>query len=569
VPDLIFATKGQAAVLRAQDDMKRRAQELAAEFKKDAQEADKTRAAILRIYESTKTPQEQLKQRMEVLRKAIRDGTAPPEAITALERLKAKQHETYSAARSEISKSNLSLKELDATQKKTFDTSIVSKWGGAVGGAVSAAIIASFKTIKDEQRKLADDSKAAIAGEGQLAQFANSPAEMRALLAESRMQYASGVGGSRDEAAAVTLAMLNAELGYSDRLSFGRFQSSGLTPNAGNLGRAAATMQANLGGNPIDYVNRAFRIEAAPGSAEQLMIAAAGGAQGAVTLGIGPDELYGATAALSKAKGAESEAGTRIVALLKSLDVAGGYGGKGLANSLADVQSRIAKGEDVRDILGGRQEAVDAFRYLVGHGKGLFALSTAQSSEGFATQAAIRKLGYAESSDPALRAARLAIQTKRAREIATLDEGTMANLVESQNNETLKWIDSLPYGLRQAARLGYQARSEGFNIPLVTQLTGVSVPAYDTMLPNDVLAWSRSQPWVPELEGAGPGWEGSGTPAQREQRGIIQSIVDQKRLAEESKRINEQQREFLGQIARGIGEMLARSTEGGLLIGSE
>lgn len=545
MPDLVFATKGQAAVLLAQEQMKKKADELNAEFKKTAKDAEAAKNAILKIYESTKTPQEQMKQRMEVLRKAIKDGTAPPEAITALERLKAKYQETFGTAQKEITKSNMSLKELDATQKKTFDSSAVTKWGAALGGAVSAAIVASFKTIKDEQKKLADDAKASVIGEGSLAQLADTPEQFQSLLGESRGMYAAGVGRNRNEASDTLFSLINAGVtDRGDRAFFGRMRSAGLVGDAGGFAKAAATIQSTLGGNMQDIVNSGFGAGAfSPGSVEQLLIGASRGGTGAAALGIGRNELIGSTAALAKATGSEMEAGTLIASLLKSLDKAGGFEGKSLAQSLAEITKRVAGGEALRgdSLLGGRQEAVNAYRILVGGGASDFAAATAASGQGAANQVGINKLNIAETADPSLRAARLALTSQQNQDNVLIDEGTYSNLYETQRNELIGQLNQLPWGLRHIGR----------------GLEATRAWTYDLAMPNETLArWRADSPTIPSLDGP--------TASQEGQREVVKQI----RTLEESKAIQAQQMETLSEIARGIGELVARTTDG-LFIGGD
>jgi len=551
MPDLVFTTKGQAAVLRAQEDMKKAAQGLAAELKKDSQEADKARAAILRIYEASKTPQQQMKQRIEELRKITKDAAAPPEAFAALANLQKRYVETYKTAKTAVDDTKNSVSDLADTQKKGFDASAVTKWGKALGTAVSAAVILSFKTIKDEQQKLADDAKSSLISEGSLAQLADTPEQFNSLLAESRGMYAAGVGRDRNEAAGTLFSLINAGVNNrGDRAFFARMRSAGLVGNAGDMAKAAATLQSTLGGNMQDIVNRGFGAGAySPGSIEQLFVGASRGGTGAAALGVGIDELMGSTAALAKATGSEMEAGTLIASLLKSLDKAGGFEGKSLAQSLAEIQKRVAAGEDLRgdSLLGGRQEAVNAFRILTGGGASDFAAATIASGQGGVNRVAINKLNIAESADPNLRAARLALQQEQTRANKEIDEGTARNIYNAQREERISRINELPNGIRQVMRALEIGQAYGL----------------DTFMDTEATARNRSMPWIPALEGP------SGTPAQQEQQKIFDVLDKQRRSAEESNTLQAQQLEAVGKVARGIGELVARVNDGGIYISND
>jgi hypothetical protein len=551
MPDLIFATKGQAAVLRAQQQMAESAKTLAAELKKDSQEADKAKAAILRIYEASKTPQQQMKQRIEELRKITKDAAAPPEAFAALSNLQKKYVESYKVAKQAVVDTKNTVSDLAETQSKTFDAAGVTKWGKALGAAVSAAVVLSFKAIKDEQQKLADDAKSSLVSEGSLAQLANTDKEFQSLLGESRSMYAAGVGRDRNEAAQTLFSLINAGVNdRGDRAFFGRMRSAGLVGNAGDMAKAAATLQSTLGGNMQDIVNRGFGAGAySPGSIEQLFVGASRGGTGAAALGIGIDELMGSTAALAKATGSEMEAGTLIASLLKSLDKAGGFEGKTLAQSLAEIQKRVAAGEDLRgdSLLGGRQEAVNAFRILTGGGASDFAAATIASGQGGVNRVAATKLDIAESADPSLRAARLALQQEQTRANREIDEGTAMNIYNAQREERIGRINEMPNGIRQVMRALEFAQAYGL----------------DTFMDTEATARNRSLPWIPALEGP------SGTPAQQEQQKIFEVLDKQRRAADESNTLQTQQLEAIGKVANKIGELVAKANDGGIYISND
>ena len=556
MPDLVFATKGQAAVLRAQEQMKQQAKDLATEFRKDTQEAEKLGRAAVRIYESTKTPQEQMRQRINTLREAIKKGVAPPEAIEALGRLKTKYHETYSAAQKDISKSSEELEKFSKVQDKSFGTSGVMKWGAALGGAVSAAIVTSFKTIRDEQKKLADDAKGALNAEGALAQLADTPAEYRALLGESRGMFAAGVGRDRNEAAETLSDLLNAGISSrGDRAFFGRMRSSGLVNNSGDFAKAAAALRLNLGGNIQDIVNSSFGAgEYSPGSIEQLLIGASRGGTGAKALGIGFDELIGSTAALSAARNSESEGGTLIASLLKSLDKAGGFEGKTLKQSLAEIQQRVAGGENLRgdSLLGGRAEAVDAYRILTGaEGGDIFAKATAAVAVAGQNKAALRKLEMAESADPSLRAARASLRASQARAIAEMDEGTAVNVLEAQAQERIGKINQRG-GFSRVLGRALEGGRTGFKIPILDW----QVPGLETLIEPEALADWQNQPWIPQIGGGGQ------SSSQRENGEILQLLRDGKSQQEDQKKIQSDQ-------LRVLSELNDKASEGGIVIGSD
>lgn len=548
MPDLVFATKGQAEALRAQQAMVDAAKKQQAEMKALAAESEKAKKAILAIYESTKTPQEQMKQRMEVLRKAIKDGTAPPEAITALERLKAKYQETFSAVKRDISTSTLSAKELEAANKKALDLGRTKEWGAGLAAAAAgplAALVAGFKQLADYRDDLAEKDKAAISGEGGLSQFVSPTQSAAALLAESRAAYAGGIGSDRTASANALGSMLGAGIDKpADRLLLMKMQSTGLIENAGEVAKSAKTLQSTYGGDLMSMLDRAFGAgDIAPGGASQLMIASSRSAQRANKLGISADEVVGATAALGQSTGSEDIGATQLASLLKGLRNAGGYEGLGLSGALqklkadaASIDPKTGKAIGVRGIIGDRSEAMDAYDFLTSKlGGATYSRGFSGAAMGAATKASLQMLSASES-DPNSKAARFAIQQSRQREVASLDEAAIQNVLAGLQSERARNVDSYPTALR---------------VPL--QMFGDTLGYLERAGNAESYAREYAQP-TPIF--------GTDSPAKVEARKTIQAIDEQRKVQEEQRKLQER-------MAKALESLDNKSNEGGLIISGE
>lgn len=127
MPAITFTTKGHAEVLRAQEQINTAAGKLDDIYKKDTREAKNLERAAKRIYESLRTPQEQMFQKIKQIGEAQKKGLIPPkEAETAITRLKTK------------------MGDLETATGKTFGQSAITKmlaFAGGVGGIGTAVAL--------------------------------------------------------------------------------------------------------------------------------------------------------------------------------------------------------------------------------------------------------------------------------------------------------------------------------------------------------------------------------------------------------------------------------------------
>jgi len=228
MPELLFTNKGAAEAIRLQEQANEKARELGELYKKDARDAATLERAAKSIYESTKTPQQKMLDRIAKIKKAQKEGLIPPkEAKAALTGL------------------NTKLGELEATHKSAFGSAALTRMTtfatgiGSIGTAL-ALVTAEFQS----QLKLIDDA-----------------AQTQISLVPSRQNLIGNLGGRPPAEIAKVLAKaqtLSLSRGVPEAI-INNALSSGVSGSSGDDAAAIAAVDfvARLYGDRPDQIEQA------------------------------------------------------------------------------------------------------------------------------------------------------------------------------------------------------------------------------------------------------------------------------------------------------------------------
>lgn len=339
-------------------------------------------------------------------------------------------------------------KDSKRTSQESFGSQAVGMMNRYAASVVSvgAALGTVSKLISEVQRRsaeLAASQQASFAGMGELAQLSvgKGPEEDRRLKESARALYMQGAATDLTAAADLQFAITSAGMDRYTR-EIGELRASGVMKDVVAMVNAAAALEASLGteatGGFKTTVSRAFGASmGAPARAEEITSAAALAGPQAKRLGLSAEELMAAVATLAKPSGSASQAGTFIEALTKSIEKEGIVEtgllkpGRSLEQYVADVAAYEQRGGNVRDILGGRQEAITGYGLLAeGIRQGSYAANLANIAEAERTEA-FEGLTQRHRTDPELAAARARQQATARAEIAAAQSGVFSNLAQA------------------------------------------------------------------------------------------------------------------------------------------
>lgn len=266
---------------------------------------------------------------------------------------------------------------------KAFGVGMASSLAGMVGGYLSissaiSTVTAAMQSVAEERKKAAEESYRARMGLGSLSQLAateKDPTKREALhanlLSEARGIQSSGAAETEGEAGTLLFEMVSAGLDKADREFATQLRAKGTLFNVAGAAKAYDSMKTELGQGEVgsfrQFMSKALAGAAvAPGSFEQLPIAASGAGSSAKALGLGDEFLTAATAVAGKARGNVDEGGTQVAAFLKQVEKSDLKGLEGLTG--VEIVEKIAalpeKQQGYGGVLGDRAEAVDGFRVL-------------------------------------------------------------------------------------------------------------------------------------------------------------------------------------------------------------
>lgn len=248
--------------------------------------------------------------------------------------------------------------------------------------SVQQAIALGTQALREnaaEREKAAQQAIRSRAGLGSLSQLAanegNTPAERKAanarLIAEARGMVASGAAADENEAGALLFQLAGAGLNERDRSFAANVRAAGTLTNVGGAAEAYSALRRSLGESEVgtfrEFLSKSLKAAGpAPGSFEQLPIAAAASGGSAKALGVSDEFLLAATTILGQQAGSIDEGGTQLAAFLKQVEQSGLKNIKGVDG--LEIVERIASLPESQQgfggVLGDRAEAVQAFRTL-------------------------------------------------------------------------------------------------------------------------------------------------------------------------------------------------------------
>jgi hypothetical protein len=356
----------------------------------------------------------------------------------------AKLYKAYQRIIDQSKKLDGSLKENKKASSDAFGDGAISQLASyasrvaGVAGAFAAAA-AAIRAMREESDRLGQGQRTSGPAFGQLAQLADTPAQLARLTQQAKMTFAEGGARSLEQAAALQFSLESAGAG-SFRADFSRAQATGLIPNAQTMAESASMLQKAFGasktGSFRDIAGMAFGAAATGlGSVEEIQAAGAMAGSQASRIGLSPEETLAAIATISGTLG-PSEAGAAFRALSKSIEVeaiGGGHTKKGqdLAGYLRDIQAKEKGGAKIFDMLGGRIEAVTAYGLLTNEsGAAQYPSILQDTVTGRQTDAMGRKLGLAMTI-PENRAAAAAQMAENRAGLGGTNQGTIENLADA------------------------------------------------------------------------------------------------------------------------------------------
>ncbi len=321
-------------------------------YKDASQEASRLSATATRALREAMTPAERYENKLDDLRKAMEKGKLSEEQYA-----KAVAHTTKKYEESQQSGVKLS----------GVLTSIAAAAGGmlTLGGAIGF-VTQALEKAKQE----AIDAKESLMGgfvtSGALAQVATSPEDLKALQAQSDAFRSQGGATSRAMANDIVFALRST--GLSDEASM--FQRVGRT---GLVGAESMTEMVNA----IDSLRDAMSVaevgtaEAALSKAlvassvsqvpaQTILRATSKAGEAARSSGVSDEQLMSAIALTTDPLTSSDTAADRMRAFFNATKVNNLDRG-GLLPTLDNITARVNAGENIRDVLGGDQGALEAY----------------------------------------------------------------------------------------------------------------------------------------------------------------------------------------------------------------
>lgn len=417
-------SKKQDKLIKQQQEMIDKLKKVGKEGKESTKEMDRFAAATSKI---NRTPLEKYADEMRKLDQALKAGKI--------------DQETFNRA---VARSKSEFKQAGDAARNAFGPAATSNLASYVAGLGSIAAAAAgvkkvLDAVRQESETLGTKQFTEAPSLGMLAQVADTPEDLRRLEGEAKKTFAEGGARTIPEAAKLQFALESGGVGAL-RADFSRLQASGLVPDASMMAESAIKLRAGMGeketGDFRNVVSKAFGgAKLGLGSAEELLQATASVSTQASRLGLTDEEVMAGISTMSAVVG-PAEAATQMEALLKGIEVEGIGGqflqpGKTLRQQVQRIKELEAGGQDIREMLGGRQEAVKGF--------GLLSSERGQQS----TEANLANIAAAERDDwfgqkvqmaesmPVNAAAILARQRVNRAELAAEEVGIYENLADA------------------------------------------------------------------------------------------------------------------------------------------
>ena len=359
--------KAQAKLIKQQEEMIQKYKKMGDEAKKANKDAEKHTAAAAKELERfaattkliNRTPLEKYADEMRRLNQALKAGKI--------------DQETFNRA---AASAKTAFQQAGEAGKKAFGPPALSNLMAYVTGLVSVAgtlglVTRAFREHYAELDRLGEKQAEEAPAYGSLAQLGDTPQQTAQLVKEAQRTFLEGGARTIPEAVEMQKMLESGNIGQW-RAEMSRMQASGLA-NARVMAEGAIRIAAGMGvaevGSFGEIMSKAFGgAKLGLGEAHELLISTANVSQQAGRLGLSDEETLAAISTASAVAG-PSEAATQMQALMKGIEVEGIGGGflergKTLREYVDRLQELEAGGADIREMLGGRQEAIMGYGVL-------------------------------------------------------------------------------------------------------------------------------------------------------------------------------------------------------------
>lgn len=415
--------KSQAKLIKQQDQMIDGYKKMLREAKKAAKDGgSELERFAAKMNKINGDPMKKVRRETEMLNQALKQGLI--------------NQDTY----------NRSLRRAGEGHRGAFGASAIANLSSYAGGVLSigaaiGAITMGIRAYKEELNSLGDEQMESAPSLASLAQLADlsKPGDMERITSEAKKTYAEGGAKTLQEAVTLQKALASGDI-EEWRAEASRLQSSGLALNAEQMVTGSVRLAAGFGktetGSLREIVSKALgAAKVGQGEAEQLLLAAAGVSQQAGRLKLTDEELLAAVSTASAVAG-PNEAETQMQSLLKGIEKEGlglGYLERdtSLRGYLKQIQELEAAGEDIREVLGGRQEAIIGYGALTNpEGRALFAQNLANVDTAAREDWYGQRVQLAESV-PENAAATARRRAEARSQLAASRAGTVENLADA------------------------------------------------------------------------------------------------------------------------------------------
>lgn len=352
-------------LIREQKKVAEGAAEVTSEYRDLLRESQRLGSVATRAWKETRTDLEKYEAKIRDLNAAHKKGKL--------------DSETHARAIA------LAKKEFEESQQSASGLlSILGQFGKAAAGigiatSATAMFRAEFERVNEIAKEAAERMKSGFGMRGTLAQVisGNTKEERQQdfefLKSESNLFRSEGGAQSQELADSLVFALRST--GFIDQAAtFRGLGRTGLVPAAEQepVINALDSLRDALGEAEVGTASAMLSKFLTTSSVTQVPISRlapiAQAAPSARALGIGDEELLGALGAISDSSGGPEEARTMLKALFTAFEKEGISGpfqpGQALTQRMDIVRNAIAGGAQIRDVLGGSEEAVMGFRML-------------------------------------------------------------------------------------------------------------------------------------------------------------------------------------------------------------
>jgi len=417
------AKEAQDEAQQAYDQNESDLREQIALIKQAADEERRRGRQAARVYDQTRTPLERLNRRTRELRDLWKNNAI------SLDTFKRASKTALQDYRNELNKTEKEAKE-------TFDLSGLQSYigGFATLTAAAAGVRAIYAEIRQEQEAAAQANQEVGRERGSLAQVATSRQDFSQLVGLAQELRARGAAEQEGLAEQIVFALRST--GQEDDFdTFARAGASGLVQDVSGLVNSVDTLVKAFGREDAGNADRVLSQGlVASGftqrSLEEVLQATASVGASARAAGIDNEQSQAAIATIAGPRGSVSEAASRVNAFLASLDKAG-IEITSLGDGIAQVQARIDAGETERDVLGDRQESLEAFRTLRSAADRFAAIERQLREQNTATRSLFRERSGFALEDTTTR---VQLQRRQVEGTDAVNDETEGNLFQAREN---------------------------------------------------------------------------------------------------------------------------------------